>query len=84
MNKRMPLLRSSPDIMILDNYLPDGLGAQYIAVCKQTNPSVKIVMVSADADPALKDETIEAGASLFLLKPFTMETLRKSIYNVID
>jgi response regulator of citrate/malate metabolism len=30
-----------PDEMILDNYLPDGLGAKYVAKCKQTNTSVK-------------------------------------------
>jgi DNA-binding NtrC family response regulator len=73
-----------PDVMILDNYLPDGLGAKYIAVCKKSNPSLRIIMVSADADQMLKRETMEAGASLFLLKPFSMETLRRSIYGVIN
>lgn len=78
------LKKCPPDVMILDNYLPDGLGAKYIAECKQNNPSLKIVMVSADADPILKRETMEAGASLFLLKPFSIETLRRSIFDAIN
>lgn len=78
------LKKSPPDVMILDNDLPGGLGAKYIALCKQNNPSLKIIMVSADADPMLKRDTMEAGASLFILKPFSIETLRRSICGIIN
>jgi two-component system, OmpR family, response regulator len=65
-----------PDLIVIDNRLPDGMGVDFIPFVKRTCPQVRIIMISGK-DGALKDIALDNGADLFLLKPFSrMELLR--------
>ena len=68
-----------PDIILLDNKLPDGLGIDFISHIRKLNPSSRIVMISGFHAATARDIALANGADVFLEKPFTREQLCKSI-----
>ena len=72
-----------PSVIILDNKLPDGMGVDFISFVKQKHPDVKIVMISGYSD-AVKDIALDNGADKFLEKPFTKESLYKSVKELLN
>jgi two-component system, OmpR family, response regulator len=77
------LKESKPDVILLDNKLPDGFGVDFVQVIKKNYPSVKVVMISG-FDASVGDVAIENGADRFLTKPFTKEQLYNSITGVLN
>jgi response regulator of citrate/malate metabolism len=59
-----------PDLVLLDNYLPDGVGVEIAAQL-----SADIFMVTADSSAATIRAAFAAGALNYLIKPFTAEQL---------
>jgi DNA-binding response OmpR family regulator len=59
-----------PEVILLDNNLPDGFGVDFIKIVKKLSPSSRILMVTG-YDPSAGDVALENGADLFLTKPFT-------------
>lgn len=72
------LKQSQPDVVILDNKLPDGYGIDFISYIKQNYPDLKIIMISG-FDASAQDVALENGANVFLEKPFTRDQLYKAI-----
>ncbi len=64
-----------PDIITLDNILPDMIGIDILkAYTKEGLPS-KVIMVSAVGQESVIKEGLELGAKAYLVKPFTPEQL---------
>lgn len=76
------LQQQSPDIVIMDNQLPDGLGIDYIKEIKSTYPLIKIIMITGNADTTDKETALKNGAAVFLAKPFTKEQIKKSLVSI--
>ena len=60
--------RLQPVLIVLDLNLPDISG---LAVCRQVTqdlPGVKVIVISATSDDAIRDDALAAGASGFFLK----------------
>ena len=76
------LKEQNPDIVIIDNQLPDGLGIEYIKEIKSTYPLIKIIMITGNTDITDKDTALQNGADVFLAKPFTKEQIQAAIENV--
>ncbi len=74
------LKEETPDIIFLDNNLPDGLGINFIDFIKDNFPKVKIVMLTAQDSALTKSRALKKGADYFISKPFTSE----QIYNCIE
>jgi DNA-binding NtrC family response regulator len=72
------LQKAQPEVVILDNKLPDGFGIDFIAHIKKNYPGVRIIMISG-YDGSAKDVALENGADLFLEKPFTKNQLYEAI-----
>ena len=72
----------SPDIVIIDNQLPDGLGLEYIKEIKSSYPLIKIIMITGNTDTTDKATALQNGADIFLAKPFTKEQIQAAIENV--
>ena len=70
------ILESNPDIITLDNILPDMLGLDIIKALRAEGNSSKIVMVSAVGQQSVINAGMELGASDYIVKPFTPEKLR--------
>ena len=77
------LEKEQPNVVILDNKLPDGYGIDFISFIKQHYPAIKIIMISG-YDASAEDVALENGANLFLQKPFTKDQLYKSVMGLLN
>lgn len=64
-----------PDIIILDNILPDMIGIDILKVYKDDGLVSKVIMVSAVGQESVIQEGLDLGAKAYLVKPFTPEQL---------
>jgi len=60
----------APDLVLLDMYLPDGLGTDLVPEL-----GVDVLMVTADADAASVRRALGAGVVNYLVKPFAAKQL---------
>ena len=74
------LLKQSPEIIFLDNHLPDGLGIDFIKQLKDTHPGVKVIMITAFDNYSERAAAFKNGADTFITKPFT----KAIIYQTVD
>jgi two-component system OmpR family response regulator len=73
------LKAENPEIIFLDNHLPDGLGMNYINFIKSNYPASKIVMITAHDSADDRARAMEQGADLFIGKPFTSDVIYKAV-----
>ncbi len=64
-----------PDIITLDNILPDMIGTDILRVYKDEGLSSKVVMISAVGQETVINEGMSLGALAYIVKPFTSEQL---------
>ncbi len=65
-----------PDLITLDNILPDMIGIDILRVLKQEEKlESKVIMISAVGQESVIQEGMELGASDYIVKPFTNEDL---------
>ena len=65
-----------PDLITLDNILPDMIGTDILRVLKQEeNIRSKVVMISAVGQESVIQEGLSLGAADYIVKPFTSESL---------
>ncbi|MEI9956156.1 MAG: response regulator [Ferruginibacter sp.] len=69
----------NPEIIFLDNHLPDGLGLNFIKQIKQEHPLSKIIMVTAHDMNADRERAMHEGADYFMGKPFSREMINKVV-----
>ncbi|MEO6759602.1 MAG: response regulator [Saprospiraceae bacterium] len=62
-----------PDVVLLDNNLPDGYGLEHIAEFKHADKPTRVVMISA---MDIRQEAIAAGADEFMGKPVDVKMLK--------
>lgn len=62
--------RFKPKMVLLDNYLPDGLGVNLITEIKKNNSSTRVMVVSGQSTPGFEHQAIAAGADYYCEKPF--------------
>lgn len=73
-------LELKPDIITLDNILPDMIGLDILRVLKEEEKlESKIIMVSAVGQDAAVNEGKSLGALDYIVKPFTPEDLVEKI-----
>ncbi|MCU0352643.1 MAG: response regulator [Cytophagales bacterium] len=71
------LLSIKPDVVLLDNNLPDGQGVDYIKEFKN-GVNRKVIMLSAMHN--LREKAISQGVDCFLEKPVNIKTIRNLLY----
>jgi len=71
----------NPDVITLDNILPDMIGTDIIKVYKDEGLASKVVMVSAVGQESVINEGISLGASAYIVKPFTSEQIVDAVEN---
>ncbi len=60
----------NPDIVLLDNILPDMFGVDVLKSMKQINDSAKIIMISSIKKESVITKLIGLGAFGYIVKPF--------------
>ena len=73
------LKQQTPQIIIMDNQLPDGLGIDYIKKIKTDYPALKIIMITGNVAESDKEKALQNGADIFLAKPFTKEQIQTAL-----
>lgn len=78
-------LELTPDLITLDNILPDMIGTDILKVLKQDEGiSSKVIMISAVGQESVIQEGLSLGASDYIVKPFTTEGLVDIVNKVMS
>lgn len=74
-----------PDLITLDNILPDMIGIDILKVLKQDEGiASKVIMISAVGQESVIQEGMSLGASDYIVKPFTTEGLVNIVNKVMS
>lgn len=68
-----------PDLVTMDITMPEMDGIEALREIKQINPQAKVIMISAMGQEKSVKESIVAGASGFILKPFNEEQVIRGL-----
>lgn len=68
-----------PDIITLDNILPDMIGTDILKVYKDEGLPSKVYMISAVGQDSVIQEGLGLGAEDYIVKPFTSEQLVQAL-----
>ncbi|HEY3309180.1 MAG TPA: response regulator [Desulfuromonadaceae bacterium] len=64
-----------PDIIVLDIILPDANGLDLLVSILETNPLTKVVICSAIGQEPVTQKAFDLGATAFICKPITPESV---------
>lgn len=74
--------RLKPDIVCMDVVMPEKSGIEALCAIKVANPATEVIMVTSNSDPETVQDSIQNGASGFIIKPFNaarvLDTLAKA------
>jgi DNA-binding response OmpR family regulator len=73
-----------PEIIFLDNHLPDGVGIEFIPIIKELSPKTKILMITAHNSDSNRKKAISSGAEFFIGKPFNMDEISNVLEQVME
>lgn len=71
------------DLVLLDVYLPDGLGIDLLQWMTQMNYAVNTILITADNRAETLEKALRYGAIDYLVKPFRMERFDEALNNYI-
>lgn len=76
-------LELKPDLITLDNILPDMMGFEILKVLMGEGLNSKVIMVSAVGQQTVVNKGVELGAAAYIVKPFTPDDLMKVVDKVM-
>ncbi len=68
-----------PDVVLLDNHMPDGDGVDCIKAIRKELPKAIILMVTANSEKEVVDKAMMMGANGFVIKPFNTQSVLGTI-----
>lgn len=80
------LKESTFDLVLLDILMPgtDGFETFRRMREEQIAPDVPVIFVTAKEDEALRTKCLEAGATAYVIKPFSPKGLLRTLQDVLD
>ncbi|MBA8819898.1 DNA-binding response regulator [Ochrobactrum sp. P6BS-III] len=75
--------RDDIDLLLLDLTMPGGAGLSGLVALKALQPALPVVIVSATDDAATIHHAVELGASGFISKSASMETIGEAVRTVL-
>lgn len=76
---RENLRRDTPDFLVMDVWLPDGNGFDFVRETLEHSPDLPVLMVSAHNDKTYPAQAKAAGARGFISKASSLEMLIEAI-----
>lgn len=70
-----------PDLVLLDVYLPDMNGLEFMAWIQQECPKTDVIMITAAKEVNAVREAIRKGAFDYLVKPLIFERFKETMKN---
>ncbi len=81
----LKLLQSSPvDLVVTDVKLPGMDGMEFLQAIRRFNAALPVVVMTAFGSVETAVEAMKAGASNYLLKPFSLEEMRLVVRKELD
>ena len=77
-----PGISPRPDIVIMDQRMPNMCGVECTKRLLQMHPGARIVFVSGE--PGIRNEALAAGAIAFMEKPFAMRNLMEVLTQLME
>ena len=74
----------SYDVVLTDISMPGLSGLELLGHIRQKFPNTPVIMISGIGDHEHAQGLIKLGAFDFLLKPFTLEVVEKSVRRAVD
>ncbi len=72
------------NIVVLDIKLPDMSGVEILKAVKKRSPDTEVVMITAYASLQTSITAINEGAYSYIMKPFEVENLRKTVARAVE
>ncbi len=76
---KMIIERLKPDLILLDNYLPDGKGIEFLDELASQKFLGGIIFITAASDMKTVSEAVRLGVFDYLIKPVAYERLEHSL-----
>jgi DNA-binding NtrC family response regulator len=73
------IARRAPDVVLLDVVMPGLSGVEILQAIRTIAPRVKVIMMSGEATPAQRMQTLALGAFDFVMKPVDTAHLLRSV-----
>lgn len=73
------LEQKSPDLLLLDVYMPDQLGTDLLPDIRKKFPNVDIIMITAATDRDQLEKALHYGVENYLIKPVEMKRFNQVI-----
>jgi DNA-binding NtrC family response regulator len=73
-----------PDLVLLDQRLPDGDGLELLRSLRAVDPELPVVLMTGHGSVDLAVEALKEGASDFIEKPFRLEKLKATVNLLLD
>lgn len=73
-----------PDLITLDNIMPDMIGTDVLATYREEGLESKVVMISAVGQQDVIEKAMDLGANGYITKPFTPEKLQETLGSLFD
>ncbi|MGG1674796.1 response regulator [Neobacillus sp. NRS-1170] len=77
------LTEKTPDLLILDIYMPDMLGSDLLPIIREGFPKVSIIMITAATDKDFIEKALSYGVENYLIKPVNRERFDEVILDFI-
>ncbi len=78
------VLQLNPDVVLMDINMPDMDGITAAGLISQQAPNSQVIMMSVQNEADYLRRSMQAGAREFLVKPFSLDDLVRSIRNVYE
>jgi DNA-binding NtrC family response regulator len=75
-------LSQHPEVILLDNNLPDGSGLDYLQMHPVDFMNSSVILITADPTDSIKEKAEREGTVAFISKPFTIKTIRDMVRQV--
>jgi two-component system, CitB family, response regulator CitT len=77
------LEQKTPDLLLLDVYMPDMLGSELLPIIRENFPKVSIIMITAATDKVFLEKALRYGVENYLIKPVSRERFDEVIQEFI-
>lgn len=78
------VLRQRPELALVDVYLSNGTGWEFVEWCRTQGLLLPIVMLTGHANEEERQRAFRAGADRYLVKPVLPQTLRRVVDEVVQ